>query len=191
MLCLSCRRASPAGSVYCGGCGRTFGSRICGNGHRNRPSPGLACCTTCGSVELTDAARYVPLRWVATLLASLTALCIWRWAVAHIALLGGLLWRGVLDVLALLLDRTPCEMVRDLRQALSWLLTLWLLGWAMLLLPGRGGTAGTLLRSLPGIALKTITGALRPLPRLLSRTLHRLFLPPGRITGKDGPPKSG
>jgi len=191
MVCLSCRRASPTGSVYCGRCGRTFGSRICEKGHRNRPAPGLACCTSCGSMELTEAARYVPLRGAGIVLACLATLGVWRWAIAHLTLLGGLLWRGALDALALLLDWAPCEIVQDLRRGLSWLLTLWLLGWAMALLPGRGGALGTLLRSLPGAILKTTAGAARPLPRLLGRALFKLVWQQERTKMKSEPPKPG
>ncbi len=190
MLCLSCRRASPAGSVYCGGCGRTFGSRICGSGHRNRPAPGLACCTTCGSLELTEAARYVPIRWAGTLLASLIALFAWRWAVAHLAFLASLLLRGMLIALALLLDTTPCGIAWDVRRGLSWLLTLWMLGWAMTLLPGRGGGLGTLLRSLPGIVLKALIRLARPLLRSSYRVLSGLVWRSGRADGKEAPPKA-
>ena len=191
MVCLSCRRASPAGSVYCGGCGRTFGSRICGKGHRNRPAPGLACCTTCGSLELTEATRYVPLRGTGIVLAGLAALGVWRWAIAHLALLGGLLWRGALDALAVLLDQAPCQIVSDLRRGLSWLLTLWLLGWAMALLPGRGGALGIFLRSLPGAILKAAARVARPLPRLLGLALFKLVWQPERTKMKGEPPKPG
>ena len=190
MLCLSCRRASPAGSVYCGGCGRTFGSRICGSGHRNRPAPGLACCTTCGSLELTEAARYVPLRWAGTLLATLISLFAWRWAVAHVIFLASLLWRGALIVLALLLDTTPCEILWDVRRGLSWLLTLWMFGWAMTLLPGRGGGLGSLLRSLPGLVLKALIRLMRPLLRTSYRVLSGLVWRSGRTGEKEGPPKA-
>lgn len=191
MLCLSCRHASPGGSIYCGGCGRTFGSRICGNGHRNRPAPGLACCTTCGSLDMTEATRFVPLRGVGVMMAGLVVLCVWRWAMTHIALLGDLLWRGVLGVLALLLGMAPCKIIWDLWQGLSWLLAFWLLGWAATLLPGRGGSFGTVLRSLPGVVLKAAFGAARPLLRLLGRALYKLIWRSERTTIKGGPLKQG
>lgn len=181
-LCGSCHRASGAGSVYCGGCGRTFGVKLCDNKHANAPSPAVQFCTTCGSTQLSEPTRYLNLNWAAPLLSLLVALGAWRWSIAHGALLGRLLECLVLDALAVLLDTTPCGVIGGARCVASWALALWLMGWMMALLPGRGGTIGTWLRSLPQMAVKLSMRGGQTLLRLSGHALRRAFWPTPRRT---------
>ena len=138
-ICLSCRQASPRGSVYCQGCSRTFGTKLCANKHPNAPSPRVQFCATCGSPEMTEPTRFLNLSWAAPLLAGLIALFLWRWGLTHLPLLGGLVGRLSLMLMAMLLDTTPCGVLGGLHRAAAWTLTLWVLGWMLTLAPGRGG----------------------------------------------------
>lgn len=190
-LCLSCYSVSKGGP-YCGGCGRTFGVRLCGNGgHPNPPSSRLLCCTTCGSQDMTEPTRYANLGWIAPLLAGLVALAAWRWAVAHPALLAGLLWRTVLAAATLLLDTTPCGVVLGLGRAVAWLLELWLLGWLLALAPRKGGAIGSCLRALPATLFKLSFAGVRTVLRLLGSGLYRAVWPAKRRADPNGRPPRG
>ena len=140
-LCLSCYMVSKGG-FYCGGCGRTLGIKLCANGHPNAPSQ-VRFCTTCGSADMmTEPARSITLSWLGPLLAGLVAFVVWRWAFAHLPLLGVLLWCAALAILALLLDTTACGVIHGAEQGVACIFDLWLLGWALTLVPGRGGSPG-------------------------------------------------
>lgn len=56
MICLRCGFVSPAGSIYCSGCGRGLGGRVCSSGHRSPSGAGF--CATCGKsgTDLSDPA---------------------------------------------------------------------------------------------------------------------------------------
>lgn len=176
-VCLSCFQAQ-AGGPYCGGCGRTFGVKLCEGRHASPPSSRIRCCPACGSTQLTEPTLYLNLTWLPLFLAGLAALGVWRWGIAHLPLLGGLLVRLALTVLAVLLGTTPCQIIGGLHVLLSWLLMLWLLGWAIALLPGKGGTVGGWLRRLPDTVLKTVRYGGMALLRLVGQSVRRLVLPP-------------
>lgn len=178
-VCLSCFQAQTGGP-YCGGCGRTFGVKLCEAKHTSPPSPRIRCCPTCGSTNLTEPTRYLNLTWLPLLLAGLAALGAWRWGIAHLTLLGSLLGRLVLILLSTMLDTTPCGLLGGLHMLLTWLLTLWLLGWGLALLPGKGGAAGAWLRGLPNMAIKMSGRGAMALLRLLGRATRRLILPPNQ-----------
>ena len=176
-VCLSCLQAQTGGP-YCGGCGRTFGVKLCEAKHASPPSPRIRCCPTCGSTNLTEPTRYLNLTWLPVLLAGLAALEAWRWSIAHLPLLGNLLGRLVLMVLSTLLNTTPCGVLGSLHRLLCWLLTLWLLGWTLALLPGKGGAVGAWLRGVPGTTIKMSGRSAMALLKLLGRGTRHLVLPP-------------
>lgn len=185
-LCRSCYYASPSGSVYCGGCGRTFGVKLCSNKHPNAPSPQVQCCTICGSFEMTEPTLYWNLSWIGPLLAGLAALFLWRWGMAHLALLGSLLGSLTLKAVAVLLNTTPCHVIEGVERTASGVLTLWLLGWMLILLPGRGGSAGTWLRAIPTLLGRIAWQSGRTLTGLTVRSLRRALWPPPRRSGPTG-----
>ena len=188
-ICLSCHQATPRGSVYCQGCSRTFGTKLCANKHPNAPSPQVQFCATCGSAEMTEPTRYLNFSWAGPLLAGLVALCLWRWGLAHLPLLGALVGRLSLMLVAVLLDTTPCGVLGGLRRAASWALTLWVLGWILTLAPDRGGTAGAWLRSLPLLLGRTAIRGGRALLWLAGQGLRRALWPPLRKAGPLGKEK--
>lgn len=146
-FCLSCRHASPGGSVYCGFCGRTFAVKLCNNKHSNPPQ--ALCCTTCGSQDLTEPTRFLRFGWLSFLLAFLTALFVWKWTLAHAGCGLCLIARGLLWAAGVLFNTNACGVLGFLDRALVWLLLLWLTGHFLTLLPGKGGRAGKWLRGLP------------------------------------------
>ena len=180
-ICLSCSHASPRGSVYCQGCSRTFGKKLCANKHPNAPSAQIQFCAVCGSSEMTEPTRFLSLSWAAPLLAGLIALGLWRWGLAHWLLLGTLLGHFILFLAALLLDTTPCGVLSGMRRVLSWIIALWALGWMLTLLPGRGGPTGNWLRALPASLGKLAGRGGRVLLRLAMHGLRRaVWQSPGK-----------
>ncbi len=79
ILCVRCRKLWPAGSLYCGHCGKSFGGSLCSKRHLNPAKTDI--CLRCGSDELTDTARSLNLRTIALLLAWSVALLILKTAV--------------------------------------------------------------------------------------------------------------
>jgi len=66
-LCLTCRKLSGSGTLFCSHCGRTFGGRRCPKDHL---SPAWSrFCPTCGATALTDPTPYMPFGWATRLLA--------------------------------------------------------------------------------------------------------------------------
>ncbi len=185
-LCLSCFQASQGGP-YCSGCGRTFGVKLCPKGHRNAPSSRIFCCTACGSLDMTEPTRYADLSWAAPALAGLVALLLWRWAIAHLSAIGGFAGSTVLAAAALMLDTTPCGVILGTERALAWLLELWLLGWLLALVPGKGSGLGKGLRSLPGTLFKFALSGIRIVLRLAGRSLSRAVWPPKHGADQNSP----
>ncbi len=60
ILCLACKRLSPAGSNWCGACKSTLGKRICSEGHQTLLS--ASCCSICGSTKLSPGVPSLNLR---------------------------------------------------------------------------------------------------------------------------------
>jgi len=90
ILCLSCRRLSASGSVYCTWCRRSLGARRCPKGHA---SPRYAkCCRTCGSRDLSEAASSIRLRWLGIALGWLLVLGTLRLAIQRFPALLSLAW---------------------------------------------------------------------------------------------------
>jgi len=144
-LCLSCRFVSPAASLLCGRCGRSFGGRLC---PRHHLSPvGSRFCVQCGKQELTDATLFLSLGWLSRLLAWGVALLLISLITHHAGGLAHGLWAVAWWALVHLLNICPCVVMRELVGVLTWLLALLLLSW---LLPGiagarlRGALFGTL-----------------------------------------------
>ena len=188
-ICLSCSHASPRGSVYCQGCSRTFGKKLCANKHSNAPSPQVQFCAVCGSSEMTEPTRFLNLSWAAPLLAGLIALGFWRWGLAHWLLLGTLLAHLALVLAALLLDTTPCGVLAGMRRILVWIIALWVLGWMMTVLPSRGGPLGNWLRALPASLGKLAGRGGHVLIRLAMHGLRRAVWPPSRKSGPSAKEK--
>lgn len=66
ILCRTCRRLWPKGSMYCGSCGGSLGKRLCPESHES-PLSAMAC-TTCGSRKLTRGSPALSLRFASTIL---------------------------------------------------------------------------------------------------------------------------
>lgn len=64
MLCLSCFRWTTSGSLFCSGCGKSYGARYCGSKKRHANVMNTQFCSQCGSQKLTDATLYLPLGWL-------------------------------------------------------------------------------------------------------------------------------
>lgn len=137
-LCLSCRFVSPAGSLLCGRCGRSFGGRLCSRHHLS--PAGSQFCVQCGKQELTESTLFLSLGWVSRLIAWGGALLLISLITHHASGLAYGLWAVAWWAVVHLLNVCPCAVVRELVRALTWLLALLLLSW---LLPG---TAGARLR---------------------------------------------
>ena len=133
-LCLSCRFVSPAGSLLCGRCGRSFGGRLC---PRHHLSPaGSQFCVQCGKKELTDSTLFLTLGWLSRLLAWGMALLLLSLLSHHVGGLAHSLWSVACWSLLHLLNICPCVVVQGMVRALTWLLALLLLSW---FLPGTAG----------------------------------------------------
>ena len=153
-ICLSCYHAQNGNGSYCGGCGRTYGVKLCEAKHANPPSLQVRCCSQCGSTQLTEPTGFLNLTWLPVLLAGLVALCVWRWMISHLPLLGSLLERLTVGGLAVLLDVPSSGIICGFHRLVAWFVSLWILGWMLFLMPGRGGVMGAWLRGLPGLVLK-------------------------------------
>ena len=118
-LCLTCRRLSPGGTVYCTQCACTWGCRICPRGHRNAMRSLF--CGTCGIDDLTTATAYLPLGWLNRCLTTLMLVGVWRWLFHH----GRLVGRGVFAIAALalsiLFDTTPGTLCSYAIRMVIWL----------------------------------------------------------------------
>ena len=134
-LCLSCRFVSPAGSLLCGRCGRSFGGRLC---PRHHLSPaGSQFCVQCGKKELTDATLFLSFGWLSRLLAWGMALLLISFITHHAGSLVRSLWAVACWSLIHLLNICPCAVVQQMMRIVSWLLALLLLSY---FLPASGGT---------------------------------------------------
>lgn len=79
-LCLSCRRWSPRGSLYCvSGCG-SFGGSRCGKGHLTPGLGAVARCPVCRSADIVPAVPSISTGWAFRLIA---------WTIAVVALREG------------------------------------------------------------------------------------------------------
>ncbi len=130
-LCLSCRFVSPADSLRCGRCRRSFGGRLC---PRHHLSPaGSQFCVQCGKQELTDATLSLSLGWLNRLLAwGIVLLCV-SFIARHTPRLLGSLWSVLCWALIHLLGLCPCTLLQGAARILSWIGALLLLS---LILPG-------------------------------------------------------
>jgi hypothetical protein len=170
IVCLACRHASPDGSLYCAYCARSLNCRLCEERHRN--ALGALCCTTCGSLQLSDGTRALRLGWVSALCAGLVALLLWKWFLAHAGPALEVVETGLLWGAAILFNSSIPRLLAGIREGMAWLVMLWMLGHLLHLLPGGGGQVGAWLRGLPFFLMRQ---AFRLLPRLL-----RLLLTPAR-----------
>ncbi len=153
-LCLSCRFVSPADSLLCGRCGRSFGGRLC---PRHHLSPaGSRFCVQCGKQELTESTLFLSLGWLSRLIAWGAVLLLVSLLTHHAGGFAHCLWTAACWALVHLLNVCPCAVVGEAVGALTWLLALLLLSW---LLPG---TAGARLRG-------ALLGTLRWTGRVASR----------------------
>ena len=104
ILCLTCNRLWPRGTVYCGHCGKTLGSRLCPELHPNRLNAKV--CTTCGTRKLTQGSPRLSLRPASWLLVGLLAYGAWGLVVLPLASAAwsqvmALLWLIVTPVITL------------------------------------------------------------------------------------------
>ncbi len=144
-LCLSCRFVSPADSLLCGRCGRSFGGRLC---PRHHLSPaGSRFCVRCGKQELTESTLFLSMGWLSRLIAWGAVLLLISLIARHAGGLARSLWAVAWWALIHLLNICPCAVVRELVRALTWLLALLLLSWLLPVAAGarlRGALFGTL-----------------------------------------------
>lgn len=93
MWCLRCGSITPTnsdGPVYCSGCSRGLGAKICPNGHKN----GMAAryCSICRSADLSEATPYIPAGYVTRPIAWLIVLILVGWVCHHMGFVLGALW---------------------------------------------------------------------------------------------------
>ncbi len=147
VVCLACRHASADRSVFCAYCARSLNCRVCEEKHRNSLN-GL-CCTTCGSLQLSEGTRALQLGGVSAFCTGFLALLLWKWCLAHAGefLKGrssGLVWG-----MAFFFNSSIPDLQASILVGMTWLVMLWMLGHFLGFLPGKGGQTGTWLRSLP------------------------------------------
>jgi len=133
-LCLSCHRLWPRDALFCGGCARSFGGRLCSARHLSPASAHV--CVQCGRDDLSEPTAFLSLSWLSTLLSAVCLLLIWKWSWRHLTLV----YAGFLDVvnclLRLLFDAPPHALERLVSQGLAWTVCIVV---ALHLLPGRTG----------------------------------------------------
>jgi hypothetical protein len=173
-LCLTCFHLSRAGSFFCGFCSRSFGVRLCGSKHANAPH--VHFCTTCASSTLSEPTRFVRLGWIPFGITVLITLTVWRWTIAHLKAVVAIGWIVFSWMLAVLLNTSPAAIGCSVRAALTALVTCWILGQLMTLLPGGGGQVGQVARVVPSKVLGWAVKAIYWLGRSAARELRRLLL---------------
>lgn len=164
ILCLRCRYLTPSGSVYCSGCGSTFGSRRCEKEHLSPASARF--CTTCGSGDLTRATGYLPLGCLSRALAWILLLWGLRLAVFHRESLLRLLGRFTGAILSFVFG--PCWLCQLLH-----LMTL-VLFFALIYVAIRGLIGERVSRMKPGFG--DVWWVLRVCGWLISSCLRLLFI---------------
>jgi hypothetical protein len=148
ILCLSCKHASPDGSLHCAHCALGLNARTCPNHHR--VGLNARACTTCGSPVLSDATAAISFAWMSRLLSLLLVLLAWKWLI--LPNLGAILSGGLTGAAwgaAVLSNNSPLGVKMALAHAFQMVVMLWLLGHTLGMLPKRGGAVGQWLRSLP------------------------------------------
>ena len=154
ILCLSCRHASPSGSVYCGHCARSFNARLCSGNHRNTLSAQV--CTACASHQLTEACIGLPLGWISRGLVLLGLVYGWKWLAAHLCLAERTVWSGFCTITAFLFNTRPACVEGFFTEIFAWIIVMTIFGHFLRFLPGAGGGTGKWLRSLPSQAGRTL-----------------------------------
>lgn len=164
-FCLTCKRVSPSGSVYCAHCSpaRSFGGRRCPKGHLS-PASTRGACIVCGkpNADLSQATAYLNLGCLPRLFAwgIIATLGLFLWA--NHAFLWGVTERLLKHLFTPLLGPTSegvsFALLRLLDRALFWLL----FGTLVLrLIPGKTGAnvraaAGRLTRDLWRLGLRAL-----------------------------------
>lgn len=175
---MGCKRLSPAGSLYCGFCSRSFGARYCQNKHANAPA--VRCCTTCASPMLSESTNFLSLKWIGLALSGGTAVLAWKWLIAHLALALALIGAVAAWILAVLLNTTPCRVVQGAHLLVLWLVALWASGRVLRLLPGGGGLAGDAIRTISSWSIRLGVRTLSLLLRLAVAGLRVAVWPAAR-----------
>ena len=165
MLCLSCFRWTASGSLFCSGCGRSFGARYCGSKKRHANVMNAQFCAHCGSQKLTDAALYLPLGFFVRVVILVALILVARSA-----------WASILpfaerEANALLIALCPA-----FNSLLNWSVCVaffyWLTWFLASLLPAEvGKPIQNTLRSGLGILLKIIKTGSNALFRVIGRLL--------------------
>jgi len=186
MFCLTCRFASPTGSLYCSRCGRGFGCRICKSGHPNPMS--ATWCTACGKPrnELSEATLFVPLSWLSRLVCWSFAICLLLWVLRNPMTALWLSYVGALHVFAFVFATTPCGIVQALARCMAWLVVVCILSF---FLPGAHGpnvrrSVAKVIVRLPGLTLKLIVLVARIMWRLVEG--DKSSTTPKKVKSKGG-----
>ncbi len=137
ILCLGCRGLWPTGSVYCPRCQRSFGKRFCPGGHANPMGTTQAVCLTCNQGPLSDGVYYLPLGLIPRLLAWVVFLCAARLLWAHLCCAVRIVWHTTLLPIAFVLGQAPRQVETEVFSLVTWLVTLWLLSYALPVNTGR------------------------------------------------------
>jgi hypothetical protein len=128
ILCLSCFSLSPAGSLFCQGCGRSFGARLCGSKKRHRNHPAAQFCSQCGSDNLTDPTLYLPFGCVTWILSWALVFLIARWLWPHLRAAAGWAFNNIAGLICCLLN-----------YAIYWSVLLLMIYLFLTLIPGEAG----------------------------------------------------
>jgi hypothetical protein len=124
-FCLTCRRLSPGGTLFCSTCGHSWGGRLCPKGHRN---PGNAqFCATCGKPDLTAATGYVPLGCPVQAASLLVLAAAVRWVWHHAAYLLRGVWAIGLWGASLVSGVPAAALEQGVMRLVSWFAALYVL----------------------------------------------------------------
>ena len=162
MYCLRCHHASPVGAVFCGRCGRSFGCRVCGSGHR---SPAYAkWCVACGKPgkELSEATPFVPVSGISRIMGWGAMLACLLFVLRNPAPAASGAASATLWLVSHALGVSDCAVVRAVRLGAYLVVLAYLLSY---LLPASAGAA----------VRRAIAAALARLPRLAWGTARFLW----------------
>lgn len=184
MFCLSCKKTSPSGSVYCAHCpgSRCFNGVMCKQGHRCQV--GTKTCHSCGSNEFSDHTWGLPTGWLAK--AATIALLVYLWKVGlnHGSDVANCLWWGATQTFGFLTNSDSNALPNVLRTIGAYLFIGWIVGLYLSMLPGSFGKVGGFLRSLPAQAALFCVRGLPKLLMMLWRGVIQLSgLKPQKPTG--------
>jgi hypothetical protein len=185
MFCVSCKRISPAGSVYCAYCPgrRCFNGIMCKNNHRNQI--GTKTCPHCGTDEFSDHTWGLPTGYMVAPLTLLAVAYLWKIGLAHGSDIGHGLWVGTSHVFGFLTNSDENALYYLLRSAAAYLFLTWVIGLVFSVGPGSVGKFGNFLK---GIPWQLVCLLWKGLPKVLGLLWRSGAKASGLVRGKGSAP---